>query len=130
MQSAAVSRAGFKSAVAIRRTTCASGPIRPGERGGRQPFASCDRGGKRAAIISTPIQTARPNDVDPQAWLADLSARIADHRISDRATRLTSGPSISTNRVVNDVAAAASIHRRHGIVPRTSSVGTLQKMKL
>lgn len=25
------------------------------------------------------IQTARLNDVDPQVWLADVLARIADH---------------------------------------------------
>ena len=29
------------------------------------------------------IQTARLNDVDPQAWLADVLARIADHKITD-----------------------------------------------
>jgi transposase len=31
----------------------------------------------------TLIQTARLNDVDPQAWLADVLARINDHKISD-----------------------------------------------
>ena len=29
----------------------------------------------------TLIQTAKLNNVDPQAWLADVLARIADHRI-------------------------------------------------
>jgi hypothetical protein len=47
-------------------------------------FCGSDRGGQRAAIISTLIQTARLNDVDPQGWLADVLARIADHP----ATRL------------------------------------------
>ncbi len=42
-------------------------------------FCSSDRGGDRAAVIYTLIQTARLNDVDPQAWLADVLARIADH---------------------------------------------------
>jgi transposase len=28
------------------------------------------------------IQTSRLNDVDPQAWLADFLARIADHPIN------------------------------------------------
>jgi transposase len=42
-------------------------------------FCGSDRGGQRAAIIYTLIQTARLNDVDPQAWLADVLARIADH---------------------------------------------------
>lgn len=27
------------------------------------------------------IQTAKLNDVDPQAWLADVLARISDHAI-------------------------------------------------
>jgi len=42
-------------------------------------FCGSDRGGQRAAILYTLIQTARLNDVDPQAWLADALARIADH---------------------------------------------------
>ena len=29
----------------------------------------------------TLIQTARLNEVDPQAWLADVLARISDHAI-------------------------------------------------
>jgi hypothetical protein len=44
-------------------------------------FAGSDRGGERAAVMYTLIQTARLNDVDPQAWLADVLARIADHNI-------------------------------------------------
>jgi transposase len=31
------------------------------------------------------IQTAMLNDVDPQAWLADVLARIADQKINDLA---------------------------------------------
>lgn len=42
-------------------------------------FCGSDRGGQRAAILYTLIQTARLNDVDPQAWLADVLARIAEH---------------------------------------------------
>jgi transposase len=42
-------------------------------------FCGSDRGGQRAAVIYTLIQTAKLNDVDPQAWLADILARIADH---------------------------------------------------
>ena len=41
-------------------------------------FAGSDRGGERAAFMYTLIITARLNDVDPQAWLADVLARIAD----------------------------------------------------
>ena len=44
-------------------------------------FAGSDRGGERAAVMYTLIQTARLNDVDPQAWLADVFARINDHSI-------------------------------------------------
>ena len=42
-------------------------------------FCGSDRGGQRAAIIYTLIQTAKLHEVDPQAWLADVLARIADH---------------------------------------------------
>ena len=41
-------------------------------------FAGSDRGGQRAAFMYTLIVTAKLNDVDPQAWLADVLARIAD----------------------------------------------------
>jgi transposase len=42
-------------------------------------FCGSDRGGDRAAVLYTLIQSAKLNDVDPQAWLADVLARIADH---------------------------------------------------
>jgi transposase len=42
-------------------------------------FAGSDEGGSRAAAIYTLIQTAKLNDVDPQAWLADVLARLQDH---------------------------------------------------
>ena len=51
-------------------------------------FAGSDRGGERAAVMLTLIQTARLNDIDPQAWLADVLARIADHKITDLAALL------------------------------------------
>ena len=40
-------------------------------------FAGSDRGGGRAAAMYTLIGTAKLNDVDPQAWLADVLGRIA-----------------------------------------------------
>ncbi len=46
-------------------------------------FAGSDRGGERAAVMYTLIQTARLNSVDPQAWLADVLARINDHPARD-----------------------------------------------
>lgn len=45
-------------------------------------FCGSDRGGQRAAVLYTLIQTARLNDVDRQVWLADVLARIADHPVS------------------------------------------------
>jgi transposase len=41
-------------------------------------FAGSERGAERAAFMYTLIQTAKLNSVDPQAWLADVLARIAD----------------------------------------------------
>jgi len=40
-----------------------------------------DRGGERAAVMYGLIVTAKMNDVDPQAWLADVLARIAEHPV-------------------------------------------------
>ena len=42
-------------------------------------FAGSDRGGERAATMYTLIATAKLNNIDPQAWLADVLRRIADH---------------------------------------------------
>ena len=44
-------------------------------------FAGSERGAERAALMYTLIHTAKLNDVDPQAWLADVLARIADHPV-------------------------------------------------
>jgi transposase len=41
-------------------------------------FAGSQRGADRAAIMLTLITTARLNEIDPYAWLADVLARIAD----------------------------------------------------
>ena len=42
-------------------------------------FAGSDEGGRRAAALYTLIASAKLNDVDPQAWLADMLARLPDH---------------------------------------------------
>ena len=42
-------------------------------------FCGSDRGGQRAAAMYSLIVTAKMNDIDPQAWLADVLARIATH---------------------------------------------------
>ncbi len=42
-------------------------------------FAGSDRGGERTADVYGLIVTAKLNDVDSRAWLADVLRRIADH---------------------------------------------------
>src|SRR6202023_2162145 len=44
-------------------------------------FCGSDRGGERAAVMYSLIVTAKMNDIDPQAWLADVLARIAGHPV-------------------------------------------------
>jgi transposase len=45
-------------------------------------FAGSERGAARAAAITTLIMTAKLNGLDPQAWLADVLTRIADHPVN------------------------------------------------
>ena len=45
-------------------------------------FAGSPRGGERAAFMYSLIVTAKMNDVDPQAWLADVLARLPDMTLS------------------------------------------------
>jgi len=45
-------------------------------------FTGSERGGQRAAAMYTLIGTAKLNDIDPQAWLADVIARISDMPVS------------------------------------------------
>ena len=42
-------------------------------------FAGSDRGGQRPTAMYSLIVTATMNEVDPQAWLGDVLARIAEH---------------------------------------------------
>jgi transposase len=42
-------------------------------------FCGSDRGGHRAAAMYSLIVTAKMNDIDPQAWLADVLARLPSH---------------------------------------------------
>jgi hypothetical protein len=49
-------------------------------------FAGSDRGGQHAAVMYSLIVTAKMNNIDPQAWLADVLARIAGrpaHRLDE-----------------------------------------------
>lgn len=45
-------------------------------------FAGSDRGADRAAFMATLITSAKLNNVDPQALLADVLARIANTPIT------------------------------------------------
>ncbi|WP_187970104.1 IS66 family transposase [Aquibium microcysteis] len=50
-------------------------------------FAGSQRGGERAAFMVTLIVTAKLNDIDPQAWLADVLGRMPNLPMS-RLTEL------------------------------------------
>ena len=45
-------------------------------------FAGSDAGGETLASAMTIIETAKVCDLDPQAYLADVLARIHDHKIN------------------------------------------------
>nr|CAA25176.1 unnamed protein product [Agrobacterium tumefaciens] len=45
-------------------------------------FAGSDRCAERAAFMATLIMSAKLNNIDPQAWLADVRADLADAPIS------------------------------------------------
>jgi hypothetical protein len=45
-------------------------------------FAGSERGAERAAVMYTLIYTAKLNAVDPQVWLANVLARIAEHPVN------------------------------------------------
>ena len=51
-------------------------------------FAGSERGGERAALMYSLLQTAKLNDINPHAWLADVLARINNHKINDLAALL------------------------------------------
>jgi len=45
-------------------------------------FAGSERGGERAAFMYTLIVSCKMNDIDPQAWMADVLARTPDITVS------------------------------------------------
>jgi transposase len=42
-------------------------------------FAGSDAGGHRAAAVYTLVETCKLNEVDPQAWLAFVLAKLPDY---------------------------------------------------
>jgi transposase len=61
-------------------------------------FAGSDRGGERAAAIYSLLGSAKLNGLDPEAYLSDVLARIADHPVNRIAEllpwNLMSSPSL------------------------------------
>ena len=45
-------------------------------------FVGSQAGGRAAVVAYTLIETAKLCGADPEAWLADTSARIPDHKIT------------------------------------------------
>src|SRR5882672_9676360 len=60
-------------------------------------FAGADTGGERAAALYTIVQTAKLNGVNPQAYLRDTLARIADGHPINRIDELMPWRSLSTD---------------------------------
>jgi transposase len=45
-------------------------------------FMGSQGGGKSAATAYTLIETAKPNGVDPQAWLTDVLGHMSGHKVN------------------------------------------------
>ena len=45
-------------------------------------FVGSPKGGEAAALFYSLVETCRLNSVEPEAWLTDIIARIADHPIN------------------------------------------------
>jgi len=61
-------------------------------------FAGSDRDGERAAAMYALIETATLNGVNPEAWLADILARLPDHparRLDDPWNWTTTEPTLA-----------------------------------
>jgi hypothetical protein len=62
-------------------------------------FAGSDAGGDRAAAIYTLVQTAKLNDVNPDAYLRDSLAKIADGHPINKINELMPWPSSAFRRM-------------------------------
>ena len=91
-------------------------------------FAGSDEGGRRAAAIYTLIETAKLNDIDPQAWLADMLARLQDHpakRIAELLpgiVRIAAEDRFEQARPLVTIASARGLHRM-----RTAELEVMEK---
>ena len=54
-------------------------PARHSRRAPKLDIRGFGRGRRRAAAVYTLVETCKLNDIDPQAWLADVLARLPDH---------------------------------------------------
>jgi transposase len=83
-------------------------------------FAGLDAGGRRAAAIYSLIETAKLNGLNPQYYLADVLARIADHpaRQSGRTPRPISLRSGAKTRLGWGKRAAPAMSRGNAATPR------------
>ena len=86
-----------------------------GGRCGRKNWicAGFDEGGRRAAAIYSLIATAKLNDIDPPACLADVLARLPDHPAKriQRARRI--GPSVEIRRSRKQSARSIMLKEKH-----------------
>ena len=83
-------------------------------------FAGSERGAERAALMYTLIQTAKLNHIDPQAWLADVLARIANmpqtsSPISFRGTGSPNSPAKKPPKLTAAFAGGLPICRALGV---------------
>lgn len=85
-------------------------------------FAGSDRGSQRAAAIYTLTETGKLNGVDPQAYLADVLARLPDYRpvaslISCPGTRRGRNSRRPRNHsIARELAATCGLHRMHTLL--------------
>jgi len=84
------------------------------------PFAGADAGRRHRAVVATLIHSAKLNDVDPPAWLADVLERI----VAGRAMwgRCNAYPVRSAGEVNPASTASRSLGWRCGLPATTSPV--------
>ena len=75
-------------------------------------FAGSDDGGKYWAIHASLIETAKMNDVDPQAYLADVLAKIANRHPVSRLDELLPWAYVSQNqrRTASGLTTSLTVH--------------------